>query len=413
MRTRRRGLLQFIVLYTALYAAFGLVSPFLPIFLSERGFGPEQLGILLGLGTALRTISGPVTGHLADRFHAFKPQLSAAALLSGILTFMYVPAGGLWTLAAVSLLGAVTLAPLVPLADGLTLACARPADGRRGFEYGWVRGAGSAAFIAGVLGAGQIAAAHGLSAVIVSSAGCLAVTSLLVLSVPERPKPEAKAASDRTAHEWRTLFRPSSFLWVTLVAGLVLGSHAMHDSFAVIRWTAAGVSAGTSSLLWSESVAAEVVVFVLIGPTMLRAFGPAAALTIAALAGAVRWIVMAQTADVAALLSIEPLHGLSFALLHLACMRVIVDAVPAALAGTAQTVYGLLGVGGATALMTAFSGWLYGRFGAEGFWAMALLCVLALPVIWLLRMSLRARVHAAPEAPPALDRSPQRRTSFD
>ena len=38
----------------------------------------------------------------------------------------------------------------------------------------------------------------------------------------------------------------------------------MHDAFAVIRWSAAGISPVTASLLWSESVAAEVLVFFVI-----------------------------------------------------------------------------------------------------------------------------------------------------
>src|SRR5262249_39047289 len=49
-------------------------------------------------------------------------------------------------------------------------------------------------------------------------------------------------------------------------------------------------------------------------------------------------------------------HGLTFALLHLACMRLIAQIVPSGVAGTAQALYGLLGVGVATALLTICSG---------------------------------------------------------
>ena len=64
---------------------------------------------------------------------------------------------------------------------------------------------------------------------------------------------------------------------------------------------------------------------------------------------------MAQTTEVAALALIQPLHGFTFALLHLATMRIITDTVPSDLAGTAQAVYGLVGVGGATAVLTILS----------------------------------------------------------
>jgi PPP family 3-phenylpropionic acid transporter len=180
---------------------------------------------------------------------------------------------------------------------------------------------------------------------------------------------------------------------VTVVAALVLGSHAMYDSFAVIRWREAGISPATIGVLWSESVAGEVLVFLLIGATLLRVLNPTGALALAAFCGLVRWGVMAQTTEVAALALVQPLHGFTFALLHLATMRIITATVPSALAGTAQAVYGLVGVGGATAVLTILSGWLYARFGPAGFLAMVLLCIAAFPVIWTLHRALSAQVR--------------------
>jgi PPP family 3-phenylpropionic acid transporter len=63
-------------------------------------------------------------------------------------------------------------------------------------------------------------------------------------------------------------------------------------------------------------------------------------------------------------------------------MRVLAAIVPRALAATAQAIYGTLGIGAATAVMTLLSGSLYAQFGTGGFWIMAALAVLALPVIW-------------------------------
>jgi len=107
----------------------------------------------------------------------------------------------------------------------------------------------------------------------------------------------------------------------------------------------------------------------------------------------VRWGVIAQTTEVAPLALVQPLHGFTFALLHLASMRIITDTVPSDLAGTAQAVYGLVKVGGATAVLTILSGWLYARFGPAGFLAMGLLCIAAFPVIWTLHRALSAQVR--------------------
>jgi PPP family 3-phenylpropionic acid transporter len=178
---------------------------------------------------------------------------------------------------------------------------------------------------------------------------------------------------------------------VTLIGALVLSSHAMYDSFAMIHWSEAGISPAMIGLLWSESVAAEVLVFFLIGAPLLRMLKPTGALAWAASCGLLRWGVMAQTTEVAALTLVQPLHGFTFALLHLTSMRLITDTVPSALAGTAQAVYGLVGVGGVTAVLIILSGWLYTRFGPAGFWAMALLCIAAFPVIWTLHRGLSRR----------------------
>lgn len=96
------------------------------------------------------------------------------------------------------------------------------------------------------------------------------------------------------------------------------------------------LSAATASVLWSLAVAGEVVVFLLVGPWLLQRLSPATAMAIAAVAAALRWLISALTVDVTALVLIQPLHGCTFALLHLACMRLLADAVPRELAAQAN-----------------------------------------------------------------------------
>ncbi|MDF2602364.1 MAG: major facilitator superfamily 1, partial [Methylobacterium brachiatum] len=50
----RGGLTRFLVLYAALYGAYGLLSPILPGFLAARGLSPGQIGALLAAAGALR-----------------------------------------------------------------------------------------------------------------------------------------------------------------------------------------------------------------------------------------------------------------------------------------------------------------------------------------------------------------------
>ena len=324
---RRDLISRFLLLYAALYTSFGLSSPFLQAFLSARDVGSEWLGFLLGAGTAVRLVSAPLAGRVADVFGAFRLELALFSILAAVASLLYLPAHALWMLALVTLIQAAMLAPLVPLSDALALSWSRSTirSTREAFEYGWVRGAGSAAFIAGVLTAGQIVGAWGLPSLLCFTAGSLLAAALSVRFAPDLAQGANSPTRKRKVidRDWLVLLRQPAFARVVLAAALVLGSHAMHDAFAIIRWRDAGISPSVSSVLWSESVAAEVLVFLFLGPWLLRVLGRTGALYLAAGAAVARWGVLAQTADPIALAAIEPLHGLSFALFHLGCMRII------------------------------------------------------------------------------------------
>ncbi len=378
MNAASNPLPRFVVVFTLMYAAFGVASPFWPAFFESRGLSPEQLGILFAAGTAMRLMSGPVAGRLADRLHALRALLACCLAVAAGVALGLLPAQGFWLLLFVSVSHAAALAPVTTLADALTLRAAGDARYRR-FEYGWVRGTGSVAFIVGALISGQVVTAFGLASIVPAHVSLLAGAAAAALLLPALTRGTDNTDPLEPRDGIGALLRVPLFRRLMLVAALVLGSHAMHDGFAVIRWSAGGIGPKAASVLWAEAVAAEVLVFFFAGPVLVHRLGPAGTAALAAFAGVVRWVVMAQSTDVIALALVQPLHGLTFAAVHLACMRLIADIVPSNLAATAQALYAF-GVGGATALLTLSSGWFYGGLGARGFLVMALLCAAALPL---------------------------------
>ena len=363
---------RFLLLYSALFSAFGVASPFLPGLLEERGLSAARIGVVLAAGTAIRLGAGPAACRLADRLGLHRQVLTVLCALSAAVALGYWGSSVFVTLLFVSVLHASVLAPIVPLADALTIAAA---PGR--FQYGWVRAAGSAAFVVGAVGAGQVIEASSLGSVVWMNAGLLAGAAMAASALP-RSAPAPAASRHRT--NVLVLFAIPGFTRLMVVAALVLGSHALHDGFEVLRWRDAGIGPGIAGLLWSEAVLSEVLVFLLLGPALLRRLRPGGAAALAAAAGVVRWGVTAVTAWLPAMALVEPLHGLTFALLHLACMRMLSSIVPLSLAATAQAVYGTVAVGAASALLSLASGPLYGAFGAGAFWAMAALCAAAAPI---------------------------------
>ncbi|WP_428486270.1 MFS transporter [Rhodopila sp.] len=382
------GFLRLVGLYVALFVAYGAVSPFLAAFLASRGLSPEAIGLVLAAGTAARLAAGPLGGYVADRLAAPRMVLVACTAAAAVVGFTYLPAADLWPLLCASVAHATVLAPITPLADALTLAAAgssrQPGSLWRRFDYGWVRGTGSAAFILGTLLAGQVVGRYGLDSIIWLNGLLLGGAAWCGVWVPDVIHSVTRAVT-KQAGSLRTLLRLRPFRRLMLVAALIQGSHAMHDGFVVIHWRSVGIQDSTIGLLWSEAVAAEIVVFLFAGRPLVNWLGPAGASMLAAVGGIMRWAVLAQTTSVTASALVEPLHGLTFALQHLACMRLIGDTVPLRLAATAQAFYGTVAVGVASVLLTIGSGLLYAHFGAAGFWAMSGLCTAAIPVAWFLR----------------------------
>jgi PPP family 3-phenylpropionic acid transporter len=352
--------------------------------LSERGLQAQDIGLVLAAAVVVRVIAGPLVAHVADRLHRHTLFLCGCALLAALATVSLLLASALAGLLGIALLHAAVLGPIVPISDALAATAAQAGErgAGRNFQYGWLRAAGSAAFALGTLVSGWQAGATGLAAAMSISGALLALGSAVAMVLPNLPLARSSATLPRV-----TMFRDGKFLLslrvyrrILMAAALLWGSHALHDTFSVIRWRSAGIDFFTVSALWSVSVFAEVVVFLLIGPWLVQRIGPSRSMALAAGAGVIRWTVAAFTTSAGLLACIQLLHGLTFALFHLAAIRLIVAVAPVRLAATAQAIYGTLSVGLASALVTLASGVLYARAGGAAFLIMAVLCLLAVPI---------------------------------
>ena len=381
---------RFLLVYALLFAAYGIEGPFLPALLAERGLSSEAIALLLAVGTAARLLSAPAATALADRLGAPRAMLAGAILASALIGCGFALAGSFVALLLVSVLVSMTLAPVNPLADALASRAAAASGGgtgrtaRSGFDYGLVRGTGSAAFILGAMAAGPMVAGLGLSAAVWANAGLLLLAGLAVAALPRpdrgaTPAPVQWRRSAPAPGALRALLALPVFRRLLLVTGLVQGSHAFYGAFATLHWQEAGIAPETIGLLWSVAVASEVIMFFLFGQRLLARLRPGGLALLCAMSGVLRWTVMAETTWLPAQFLVQPLHGFTFAALHLATMRLLAETVPEHLSSTAYGVHASLGPGLGGMLLTLAAGPLYGEFGAGGFWAMAALCAAALP----------------------------------
>jgi len=375
---------RFVLLYSAQFVVVGITLPFLPAILSAQGMSPSEVGVLLAVAAGVRLVAGPAGGRLADALGDTRVLLVAGSALAALAACGFLLPAGFGLLLLVMALHSAAFAPVVPLTDALALAASRAPGG---FDYARVRAAGSIAFMLAAIAVGQAVALAGIEAAAWLLVGGLAATSLAALALPGR----APRAGRVVARGWAGFLAPLRIPAVRrlmLVSALIQGSHALYYGFGTVHWQAAGLGAGLIGGLWAVGVLAEVALF-LWGRGLVARLGPVGLSLVAAGAGVLRWAVTALTVDPWLLVPAQMLHAATFGMQHLATMAVLARVVPPSEAGTAQTLHAALGVGLWMGLLALACGPLYAAVGGAGFWAMALLCLLALPASLALGRALR------------------------
>jgi PPP family 3-phenylpropionic acid transporter len=367
----RSSALRFALLFAAQFAAVGVMLPFIPPLMAAAGLSAAEVGAILTIGAALRLVSGPLGGRAADALGRPRAVMAAGAAVAAVAACLYGLAQGFAGLLAANLLFALAFACVVPLGDAMALRAARA----EGWDYGRVRAVGSAAFILAAGIAGWVADRAGAGSIAWLLAGALAAAGLAALALPP-----GEAVARRAGGGFRAVLAMPAFRRLLAVAALVQGSHAAYYAFGSIHWAAAGVASSVIGLLWAWSVVAEVALFAW-GKGVADRLGARGLALVAAGAGLLRWGITAETVALPALVLAQALHAMTFGAMHLATMRVMQQTVPAAVAGTAQTMLAA-GIGAAMMAGTLAAGWFYAALGGAVFWGMAAMCALALvPVL--------------------------------
>lgn len=354
---------RFALLFAAQFAAVGVMLPFIPPLMAARGLGAAEVAAILALGGAVRLLSGPLGGRLADALGQPRAVMAAGALVAACAAMLYGVAAGFTGLLVANLVFAVAFACVVPLGDAMALRASRT----EAWDYGRVRAVGSVAFIIAAGTAGWLAERAGAGSVAWLLAGALFAAAIAALLLPPN-----ETHARRPGGAFGAVLALAPFRRVLLVSALIQGSHAAYYAFGSIHWEQSGVAPSVIGLLWAWSVVAEVALFAWGRPVADR-LGARGLAMVAAGAGLLRWAITAESVALPALVVAQALHALTFGAMHLATMRVMQQAIPAQVAGTAQTLLAA-GIGAAMMAGTLAAGWGYQAIGAGVFWGMGAMC---------------------------------------
>lgn len=364
-------------MFAVVFAVVAVQLTFWPVWLAAQGLDAAGIGLIVSIGYWMRTVSDPLAGFIVDRTGSRRNAMVAVALiaLGGALLFLASRAAPVLFVA--SLLWAGAFAALAPLGDNLALLTAKA----RRLDYGRLRVWGSIAFVASTWLTARLLADLPAEAILHTLLAGLAATVLACLFLPEAP-PAARPSGGAKPSPWPLLRHPV-YRRFLLAAGLVQASHGVLYAFGSLHWRGLGLSSTTVGLLWIEGVAVEIALFAF-GRRLVDRLGAARLLLVAALAGIVRWSLLAEVETIGWLVLAQALHGLTFGAAHLAAMRFVVEAVPSSHSATGQTLYSGLALGVGYGVSTAASGPLYAALGGGAYLVMAALCALSALTAWTL-----------------------------
>jgi MFS transporter, PPP family, 3-phenylpropionic acid transporter len=346
--------------YACFFICHGVTIPFFPSYLRGLGLGGSQVALMMAVAPLFHLAVPLGWGWLADRTR--KPHLLLRVACAAAALLM-VPVAGLRALPALLALYAahqLFAVPIGSLTDSLTLDRLR----RTGGEYSRIRLWGSASFLAVCAGVGPLIDARARSggdplvpALIAAGFGLAALVTFGLRGESGRPAPRLG--------EMRALLSSRRFLFILTLGFLHWAALTPQNGFYGILMVDRGFGAGAAGRGFFVAMLAEVAAFA-VYPHLARRFRLETLLVVAAAGSSLRWLLTAGALGplpAPALLAVQVLHALTFALFWASALAWLGQVVPPGLRATGQALFTAVTFGLGSLVGFLACGWLYDRTG--------------------------------------------------
>lgn len=333
------------------FATVGLFVPYWPPYLASRGLDPVEIGVVMGLFSAMRVVGPPVYAHWADVTGRRLELLRWAALAAMGLAASFYWLHSTWTIALVLAAYSATWNGVMSVYDAHVLDRLGADSGR----YGRLRLWGSVGFIVMAVAGGRVIDQLGISGLPIALALVVALTWLSLRGLPQG---EPAGSQAPTVH-FAALLSDRRVKVFLAAAFLMVASHGAYYNFFTIYLQGAGYSQTAAGLLWAWAVIAEIGVFLAAGQILERF--PLRWLTAGALAAtSLRWAVLALWPGSPWLVfASQTLHLASFGLFHLCSVVIAGQLFPGRAAARGQALHGSVGYGLGGLAGAVGAGWLW------------------------------------------------------
>lgn len=357
------------------YCAYGVLLPFLPMWLKHHGYDAELIGTLIALGYLFR-FSGAIwfsqRVKQPSQLLGFNRVLTWLTLATLVGMMFWVEQ--VWLFLPLLALFHLFNGGAMPLID----TTASTWQQQIGLDYGKTRLFGSIAFVVGSISAGYLVGWLGESAIIGIMTAWLVMLGLGQLTRPTQGFTDQVQPEQSSQIGYLELLKQPTTLKMMLAVALIQASHAAYYSYSTIYWAENGISTQSASLLWGLSVAAEILFF-FFSHRLFKAWKLNRLVIISASFAIIRWGLLASTTQIIGLAVMQLMHAITYGMGHYAMIRYI-SAQPAEQIAKLQGLYFGLASCMLMALFTFIAGAIYPMSAEGSFWLMALF---VLPAIWI------------------------------
>lgn len=343
--------------YFFYFALLGAIIPFWPLYLSDQGYGPLEIGMLGAIIMGTKVLSPYLLGWLADKTGRPLRIIRYAAFLS-LFCFMgiFISLQGFdispfaWLIIVVgsfsffwnAVIGQFESVTLNNLGDDFE-------------SYGKIRAWGSIGFIAAVILLGWVFDFLKISQLPVFMAVLLLCIWLSSLCVKER---QVTQAHEQTQGLLPILKSPSVIAFFTVCFLLQL-SHGPYYTFYSIYLSDMAYSKLLIGLLWGGAVLAEMLMFLTMGK-LLRRFSVRAIFMMSLLSCSLRWLIIGLFPNsLTLLIAAQIMHAFTFASFHAVAVEWVRQAFKHGHQGQGQALYSAVSFGAGGSVGAIISGILW------------------------------------------------------
>ncbi|WHY55639.1 MFS transporter [Peribacillus simplex] len=338
---------------------FGLLAifiPFLPVYLSDQGLRPAQIGFIVGTGGFVTLITQPLWGMISDKTRTIQKVLLLLVFFSTVIGYFLYDSSSYLQLILFAMLLYFFLMPIDPLTESLNFTMAE----KSGISYGSIRTYGALGYAVISLITGYVMSYFGANSLAFLFAGIGLISFIISWMMPDAPVSGKPVTFSSLKH----FFSNKETLLFLLLVFICAVPARMNDTFLGVYIRELGGSAKLVGLTWFLAAGSEIVVFAL-SFWWLRKGKEIIIISFAAAFFFIRYFISAWITDPQLLAYLQVMQLLTFPIFYSAAIQYLYRIVPVEWRATGQTVLALLFFGVSGIIASYVGGAIYGAYGGK------------------------------------------------